>query len=347
MSAATVTEKGCGKCGSTEPWGMSSWCPKCGFYPAIGSCVGAVAEETASETAVPDSRAAWQRIPLWAWVLGGGVIAVWIISMAGRLLTMDGGPWRCVWALTQITIGLTLFGVGHIAAYLYAAIKSAKFGPMAVVFNPIEIWEWTFRRLPQFAWRIWLAAWGATAVVCALLIVGGISYAALFEKDWGFKQPAKKNVVQAIVEKARAQGSNKSMEEAMDEFVGKSGAKAVAEPKKDADEKLLSAECLIIGYSQYRNGDLAMLVLGSVIDEKLQYVGTMSTANLPPEVTQPLIERMKSLQRERPFLKAPIIATWIEPKLMCEVQYKDLTENKRFRDPTFKTMLADVRPDSD
>lgn len=341
-TATTATETGCKQCGSTEPWGRSSWCPRCGYYPAIGACVDAVAAETAKSAEAPDTRATWQRIPRWAYVLAGGVIAVWVISMVGRFVTTDGGPWRCVWAIAEIVIGLTLFTVGHTAAYLYAAIKSEKLGPMAVVFNPIELWEWTFRILPKSVWRLWLAAWGATGVVCGLTIVGGISYSALFEKDWGFKQPAKKSVVAAIVEQARNAkgGEKKSMEEAMDDFVGKAGAQITPPPKKA--EKLESAECLIVGYTKLRTGELDLLLIASVVDDKLQFVGTMKTENIPAETRQELLTRFKGLERERPFVKNPLIATWVEPKLMCAVEYKDLTDNKRFRDPTFKALLGDV-----
>src|SRR5205085_94427 len=104
------------------------------------------------------------------------------ISVCGRLLTPDDSPQRCWWAVAQLTIGISLFSTGHITAYLFAAIKSDKIGPMAIVFKPIEVWEWSIRQLPDHAWRLWIGVWGMMACLCALVIVGGINYSAMFEK---------------------------------------------------------------------------------------------------------------------------------------------------------------------
>lgn len=337
---------GCPNCHSTEPWGRGSWCPQCGFYPALGTCVAA-AVKPAEET-VEAPRSVWSRIPQWTWILGGGVVAVWFLSLCGRLLTSDEGPYRCLWAVVQLTLGAILFAIGHFTAYFFAIMKSDKIGPMAIVFHPVEIWEWTVRLLPKNAWRVWTATWGACAILCALLIVGGISYAALFERDWGFRQPPKKSVVQALVEQARnTQGGNTSMEEAMNDFVGEAGAKSLSDTKQDdaRKAKLPIAECLIVGYTKHATGDLDQFVLASVVNEKVRFAGTLPSDTMPPEIRQALISRLESLKRDRPFLKTPIAAHWLQPVLMCEVSYKEWTDTLRLRDPQFKAMLNDLKAD--
>jgi len=326
--------------------------------------VAAVAEEAAKSAEAPDTRPAWQRIPQWAYILGAGVIAVWVISMLGRFVTTEGGPWRCVWALAEIIIGVTMFLTGHIAAYLHAAIKSEKIGPLSVVFNPIEVWDWTVRKLPTSVWRLWLALWGMTAIVCGPLLVGGINYNALFDGEWVAQQEKKSAAEEGLAE-AGGGSSDMSMEEAMNELNNKSGAKAITKLKKDKkkdektktsttksdakpaveeeelDENAPQATCRIIGYTISRGGELEMVLLASEVEDRWQYVGTMKTDRMPPELRKELLQQLKGMERERPAIKNPLIATWVQPKLQCEVRYKELNEKKEFHNTKFKAMVEE------
>ena len=53
----------------------------------------------------------------------------------------------------------------------------------------------------------------------------------------------------------------------------------------------------------------------------------------------------KEKEIKRPVKEKPIdnnVSTWIEPKLMCEIQYSSLTENGIYREPVFLRMREDL-----
>jgi hypothetical protein len=193
----------CSACGSTEPWGQTSWCPDCGYYPAMGGVTGK--SELAEGLPADVEPIDWKTvIPPWAWVLLGGMGVVLVASIFARVVTPVAGPTRLIWSLAQIFAGLVFLGVGQFSAYFFAVSGSDKFGPFDIAMKPIGIWKPALTQLPLHAWRVWLAGWGLTAIMGAILVVGGIRFSAIFD-DWGFEQPAQKNLVEAIVSEARRQ----------------------------------------------------------------------------------------------------------------------------------------------
>jgi hypothetical protein len=283
-----------------------------------------------------------EAFPQWALVLGAGVLTVFVFSFIFSFMLPESGPERAWWALGQCLVGFLAAATGHVSAFLYAASKTDKFSPFDVFMKPIELWKPTMSLLPKAAWRVWVAAWGLTAILCGAFVVGGLRYDALFE-DWGAEKRAGLNVVQEVVAQARKEreGGAGSLEDAMNDFVG--------EEKKDDIDKLPSEDCLIFGYIVEERGELDSIVVASVVGHSLTYVGRVPAREIPEESRNRLLARMKHLRRRAPFVKADQQITesgkqmnWLEPILMCQVAYSEWDHDHRMVKPRLKRLLADV-----
>src|SRR5204862_5619292 len=128
--------------------------------------------------------------------------------------------------------------------------------------HPVEAWRPTVDGLPQTARRSWLAAWGFTAAICAMVIVGGIRYSALVD-DWGFRKR-----IDAALSRHVASSDKENPEGSMT---------LAAENAKRGDLDVLALDCVVVGYNlSVRDGVITNLLLASLVDGHLQYVGTVS-----------------------------------------------------------------------
>lgn len=328
----------CPKCGTTEPWGLASWCPRCGYYPQLGTVID------------PEGRSGWedqptvapvnifQALPPWAWVCGGGVVAIFFASLICRVAIPTESSIRLLWSLLQFVIGMVISGCAQVAAYMFAVPKSDKIHPFDMLMKPIEIWQPTIKALPATASRVYLISWGVTAVLCALFVTGGIPWGRAFD-DWGFEKAAQKNLVQSIVEKARQQKEDQadSLEGAMEDLTGE------ATDQLEPEVPRVKTDCLIVGYTKTPDGeDLAALVLASAPRGALEMVGTMPADTIPREERRRLLRRMATLETGRPLVESPYSATWLEPKLMIRIAHEDWTKDKKVKKPIFEEMLKDI-----
>lgn len=109
-----------------------------------------------------------------------------------------------------------------------------------------------------------------------------------------------------------------------------------------------TADCLIIGYTKGK-GDRQVLFgamhLGEYINDELIYRGKVGTG-FDAKMMKEIFSRLKKIKIiKRPVKEKPIddnVTTWIEPKLICEIQYSSLTENGIYREPVFLRMREDL-----
>jgi len=348
----------CTNCGSEEPWGQSSWCPACGFYPKLNTTVEVEAPPAEAmrgtgfeeEEATPMAEL-MAAVPQWGWILGGGVVGVIVLSIVERLVIADVIIPRGKLAILQCVLGLIVALVGQWTVYFQAMTASEKFGPFDILMKPLAIWELTLRELPRLAWRLWCVAWGVTAVLCGMVIIGGITYSAIFE-DWGFKERAQANLMHAIVDQARAEreGGADNIEDALNDLVGE---EELTEEEKNelAARGLEKIDCLIFGYTAQGDeptDNFSIIVLATMIDERIKFVGTMSAHTISEGARADLNKRMHTLRRKRPFVPFTASAKWVKeaywlkPVLMCELGFEGWTKQHKLREPVFVRLLGDV-----
>jgi hypothetical protein len=334
---AECEAEGCPHCGDTRPWGLASWCPRCGYYPAIGKCVAVTPEdETAQSTEAPPL---WTLIPAWGWVLGGGVVAIAAVSLLGRLITPPNSWARTNWSVAELLIGAGLLLAGHGWSYMVTIMKSAQTGLLDFVMKPFTIWSVTFQQLPKSARRVWLGGWGIATMVCAMTIVGGLRFSAIFD-DWGFRKPAEQNLAKAVMERALANkgrdDSKEGIDKATKDFAGEAGK---IDPMDDS-QLTEQIDCVVFGYRPHEKS--VDLLLAAVVENQLRYVGTVSRG-ITPETREQVLARLETLGRDKPFIKCNEEATWVEPIVSCRVKFKNWSEAGQMFWPKFDAMLADVK----
>lgn len=343
-ASAADPSTGCPKCGNPDSWGTASWCPRCGYYPRLGGCFGG-GEEAVESVPVEKPPAshleALARLPKWAYVLAAGVIAIFVVSVAVRVVTPDDSFARSLWSVSQLLLGGGTFVAVHCYAFFRAGMKTGGLSAFDIIVHPIEVWRPSFRELPATARRVWAGAWGFTAAACAILIIGGIRYSVLTD-DWGFKERPKQNLMKQIKDQmlANAREAEKAadkLDDAIKDFAADDKAK-----KRDSELEMLSADCVVIGYNaDDQTGEIKHLVLATVIDDKLQYAGTLS-GSIPAEVQDHLQKRLPGLTQNNPFLKCPVLATWVKPVVTCRMAFKSWSGNKRMQEPVFQELLAEA-----
>ena len=337
----------CPHCGSLTPWGGASWCPDCGYYPALGGTSLRSAEDVDADA--ENNRAAWETphegpsnlweaIPPWAWLTLAGAILLILANVGVRILLPLKPAQRTLLTLVEFSVGFLVASIAHASAYLFAACRTDKFGPFDFFMKPFEIWKPTFHRLPEDSRRVSLMAWGLTAVFAALFLVGGFEFNALFE-DWGIEKSEGPDVVKEAVKKARQKKTDEEedSEKAIQEFVGE-------DPADDPDAQRLETRCVIIGYTLNDKGELSSVILASAPRGRLAYVGVLSQPDVPEENRAEVLQQLQSVPR-RPscYLQAGVPfkqAIWVAPQVLCLVQHKSWTSRYSLEKPSFLKLIS-------
>ncbi len=108
-----------------------------------------------------------------------------------------------------------------------------------------------------------------------------------------------------------------------------------------------TADCVIIGYTKGK-GDRAAtfgaLQLGMYRGKQLVYVGKVGTGFDERTAKAIVAELQKVKPRERPIKEKPIddaVTVWLEPQLVCEVQYASRVSTGNLREPVFVRLRPD------
>ncbi|MHB0884918.1 MAG: non-homologous end-joining DNA ligase [Bacillota bacterium] len=108
-------------------------------------------------------------------------------------------------------------------------------------------------------------------------------------------------------------------------------------------------DCVICGYTVGHNfGHFGALILGAYSGGHLVYVGHAGTGFGAEEVNR-LMTQMT--QRATAPFSSPAPAEvrrrarWAEPRLACEIEYTELTADRRLRHPTYRGLRPDKSPE--
>lgn len=107
-------------------------------------------------------------------------------------------------------------------------------------------------------------------------------------------------------------------------------------------------DLVICGYQQGKGGRrLGSLVLGGYKDGGLVYQGKVGTG-FDQKEEQKLLEMFMKLSAKNPVLEVPIVefrrTRWLNPELVCVVQYLALTGDGLLRHPVYKGLRLDKQP---
>ena len=109
-----------------------------------------------------------------------------------------------------------------------------------------------------------------------------------------------------------------------------------------------TTECIIIGYTKGkgdRETSFGALHIAQQNDGELEYVGKVGTG-FDVKMMKEIFLQLKTLKTiKRPVKEKPLDdaqTTWIEPKVVCEVQYASLTKDRMLREPVFLRLREDL-----
>jgi DNA ligase D-like protein (predicted ligase)/DNA ligase D-like protein (predicted polymerase)/DNA ligase D-like protein (predicted 3'-phosphoesterase) len=107
-------------------------------------------------------------------------------------------------------------------------------------------------------------------------------------------------------------------------------------------------ECVIIGYTGGkgdREATFGALHLAQVMNNELQYVGKAGSGFDEHSLKAVSAELRKLTTIKRPVKQKPLddaLSIWVEPKLICEVQFASLTKDGILREPVFLRLRPDL-----
>jgi hypothetical protein len=82
---------------------------------------------------------------------------------------------RAAWATVQIAGGLLMILAAQFLALVRLAPEDEKLNFRDALL-PFRLWGLVFRRLPALRLSVWLAGWGISLILSAVILIGGLSY---------------------------------------------------------------------------------------------------------------------------------------------------------------------------
>ena len=107
-------------------------------------------------------------------------------------------------------------------------------------------------------------------------------------------------------------------------------------------------ECVIIGYTRGkgdRETSFGALHLAQANGDELKYLGKVGTGFDEPSMKAVSAELEKLAAIKRPVKDKPLDdarSVWVEPKLMCEVQFASWTKDGMLREAVFVRLRPDL-----
>jgi bifunctional non-homologous end joining protein LigD len=136
----------------------------------------------------------------------------------------------------------------------------------------------------------------------------------------------------------------------------KLGSKYIPGRRSDAWRKIKlvsSQDCVILGWTPGkggRAGTFGALLVGALDDGRWKWIGQVGSG-FTEQTLAAVLEQLDPLRRKEPpiddrGLAALKGATFVEPELVCEVSYLEITKStNKMRAPVFKAMRPDKTPD--
>lgn len=114
-------------------------------------------------------------------------------------------------------------------------------------------------------------------------------------------------------------------------------------------KRKLRGPFIICGYALHTTvrGELRSLILGAYVNHQLKYFGMVGTGFSLDDLPRILAE-LQGLQTDScPFTDWPNglnTIHWVQPRLVCDVEYLELTDDGSLRHPSFKKFRPELHP---
>jgi hypothetical protein len=185
MSQATATPPAaspaivqCPRCKQPliDPQGLG-WCKACGYCRSLAESEKQAGPSPKTPTE-PNSLTATGSVlgsPRWIWISLIGVIFIVGATYAGARFLVLTPLERALLTTVQIGAGIVLMFVGQFLGVLRIAPEDSNLGFFDAIV-PFRLYNQVFKRLPAAQTTFFLGAWGITAIVSAVIFVGGLGH---------------------------------------------------------------------------------------------------------------------------------------------------------------------------
>jgi hypothetical protein len=271
-------------------------------------------------------------LPTWVWVLGGGVLVIFIVSLVVRFQVPEDGP-LTIWSLIQLLTGTLLLGLSQLQAYWIGASQTDRLTPSDLVFSPLHLWKPALRRLPDTAGLLCRGVWGATIALCAMLVTGGLGWEGISQLIEAHAKEHQFNALHKVVGFARAasvvttekEAPAEDLEGALGDLTGKVADEIIAEPPPQApvpEQPTFKAECAVVGFTRSVSGELRSVLMARVVEGRpVQFVARLPAEDVPEDIRAQLEATLPTIRTRRPAVPCPMQAFWVAPRLSCFVGY--------------------------
>jgi bifunctional non-homologous end joining protein LigD len=111
-------------------------------------------------------------------------------------------------------------------------------------------------------------------------------------------------------------------------------------------------DCVILGWTpgeRGRSSTFGALLVGAYVDGDLRWIGQVGTG-FTDKMLKDLMERLKKMQCEKPAADDPELrkvkgACFVDPELVCEVEFLQMTSAGKLRAPSYKGLRPDKAPE--
>jgi hypothetical protein len=232
---------------------------------------------------------------------------------------------RALWSTTQLGLGLGGLAIAYV--WVFVLVMAEENFSVGDLFLSFRVAGAAVRRLPDTRRPLCLGAWSATALVTAVLIVGGLGY-------WlPGKKPVRLRAGEGLFDLTSAEDTLETEPEANGNFWGTGGLGA-----QPPEGKSLT-RCLVIGFIPEKDSkELNGLVLAVEDQGGLRYAGVVRRG-LDAQNSVELLKRLQPLTTPKPAVPgASDKAIWVKPVIVCEIRQSGLSESGRFLTPVFKNV---------
>jgi hypothetical protein len=305
--------------------------------------------QSSSGSRTTELALAVRGIPSWGWFLIFGLGCIACLSTVVDYNLPEKSRVRAIWSTLQVLTGIIVFLSAGVAATFRFPVAYQSPGLWDLL-CPDRLWVRAIQSLPATRWHICTASWAVMSVLCGILLVGGLTY-------WLPSKPNPKHGAVKIpflkeLKEAAGKRDDTPEEEPRkgDETPAAEKPEKLEKPKPDETKetpppKKTVTKCVIVGYTT-KDGELDGLVVATVHGDELYYSGVVP-ASKDPEVCKDLLKRFRSLKVDTPvFPDLEVKATWLKPRLSCEVESAGVDEDEILKAPEFKGLFFPEKAES-
>jgi hypothetical protein len=276
-------------------------------------------------------------LPVWVWVLLGGLTVVCGASCAADLCLPLPSRERATWSTAQFILGLTGLLVAGVWVSQRLGLNNENISLVDLLL-PDRLWPLAIKKLPDTRWQVCTGAWSLTAMLCAAVWVGG----------WTYWFPTAKAPPPAAKGKATFGAAKKEEDADLPDPAAtpKDGVNSNAvgddpEAQGPKPPKEVS-KCVIVGYT-VEDGELTGLVTAKVSGSDLHYTGVVPLAK-DSALKEDLLARFAALKAKTAvFPDLNVRAVWLQPELSCEIE-STASDDTLLKDPEFKGLILPKTP---